>query len=454
MESSFSREKPADVQFRTPVMAGAIRGTEFLLQVAENGESRLTLVDGEVELSNEHGQVVLKSGEEGSASAGQAPKKTAVINALNVIQWCLYYPAVLDPSELNFSDAEKSSLDQSLQAYRGGDLIKALAEAGQQHPASDAGRLYSAALVLAVGQVEEAEKMIGQVAGKSREAGALREMIAAVQNKTWTRADAAQSASELMAESYYHQSRSQLGQALAAARAATVKSPRFGFAWVRMAELEFSFGRPHAAQAALDKGLELSPRNAQGLALRGFLAAAQNHFPEAITWFDRAIAADGALGNAWLGRGLCRIRTGHAEEGRGDLQVAATVEPTRSVLRSYLARAFHYTGQDKLAAKDLRLAQQLDPNDPTSWLYSALIHQQNNQANAAVRDLEQSKALNDNRLVIAEGGEVRFVHDSILRGWKRLEAQVAEERRLFEARERLVVDVRQRWYHFGSVLRA
>ncbi len=399
----FSREKPADVQFRTPVMAGAIRGTEFLLQVAENGESRLTLVDGEVELSNEHGQVVLKSGEEGSASAGQAPKKTAVIKALNVIQWCLYYPAVLDPSELNFTEAEKSSLIQSLQAYRSGDLIQALAEAGQQNPVSDAGRLYSAALVLAVGQVEEAEKMIGQVAGHSREADALREMIAAVQNKTWTRADAAQSASELMAESYYHQSRSQLGQALAAARAATVKSPGFGFAWVRVAELEFSFGRTHAAQAALDKGLELSPRHAQGLALRGFLAAAQNHFAEAITWFDRAIAADGALGNAWLGRGLCRIRTGHAEEGRGDLQVAATVEPTRSVLRSYLARAFHYTGQDKLAAKDLRLAQQLDPNDPTSWLYSALIHQQNNQANAAVRDLEQSKALNDHRSVYRSG---------------------------------------------------
>jgi len=34
-------------------------------------------------------------------------------------------------------------------------------------------------------------------------------------------------------------------------------------------------------------------RNAQGLALRGFVAAAQNHFSEAITWFDRAIAVDG-----------------------------------------------------------------------------------------------------------------------------------------------------------------
>src|ERR1051325_10352261 len=35
----FSREKPADIQFHTPTAAGAIRGTEFLLAVNENGET-------------------------------------------------------------------------------------------------------------------------------------------------------------------------------------------------------------------------------------------------------------------------------------------------------------------------------------------------------------------------------------------------------------------------------
>jgi len=39
----------------------------------------------------------------------------------------------------------------------------------------------------------------------------------------------------------------------------------------------------------------------------------------------------------------------------------------------------------------------LDPNDPTSWLYSALDHEQHNRINEAIRDLEQSQELNDNR---------------------------------------------------------
>src|SRR5262249_17393580 len=40
-----------------------------------------------------------------------------------------------------------------------------------------------------------------------------------------------------------------------------------------------------------------------------------------------------------------------------------------------------------------------DPKDPTPWLYSALINQQNNKINDGIRDLEKSEALNDNRSV-------------------------------------------------------
>src|SRR5206468_335828 len=45
----------------------------------------------------------------------------------------------------------------------------------------------------------------------------------------------------------------------------------------------------------------------------------------------------------------------------------------------------------------LRLARQFDPNDPTAWLYSALLNQQQNRLNDAIRDLERSQELNDNR---------------------------------------------------------
>jgi WD40 repeat protein len=46
-------------------------------------------------------------------------------------------------------------------------------------------------------------------------------------------------------------------------------------------------------------------------------------------------------------------------------------------------------------------------------------------------------ALREARLIISDRGELRFTHDSILIGWARLKEQIAEEQRLFAARERL-----------------
>ena len=215
----------------------------------------------------------------------------------------------------------------------------------------------------------------------------------------WTESSAPKLATEFLAASYYQQSRGNLAAALASARKAVEKSPGFGFGWERLAELEFSFGRTGPALAALNKSLAMAPRNPQAIALKGFLLAAQNRIGDAIKQFDEAIAIDDSLGNAWLGRGLCQIRHGRTDAGLGDLQIAAALEPNRAILRSYLGKAFNQAGDERRARHELDLARKFDPNDPTSWLYSALLDQEQSRINEAIHDLEQSQALNDNRSV-------------------------------------------------------
>jgi Tfp pilus assembly protein PilF len=182
-----------------------------------------------------------------------------------------------------------------------------------------------------------------------------------------------------------------------AARRAVELGPNFAFAWTHLAELEFGFGENERALQALQTSLRLAPRNAQSLALQGFLLAARNKTDQAIVAFEEAILTDGALANAWLGRGLCRIRKGQTLSGRDDLLVAATLEPQRSLLRSYLGKAFDQSGDPVRALAELEAAHELDDADPTPWLYSALIKQQQNRINEAVKELETSEALNDNR---------------------------------------------------------
>ena len=94
------------------------------------------------------------------------------------------------------------------------------------------------------------------------------------------------------------------------------------------------------------------------------------------------------------------IRQGHAEAGRRDLQVAAALEPNRSIFHSYLGKAFSNVGEETESTEKNWIApKQLDPLDPTPWIYSAIENRQDNRINEAVRDLEKSIELNDNRRV-------------------------------------------------------
>ena len=412
----FHRGNPKDVQFRTGAVSAAIRGTEFQVEVTENGGTVLTLFDGEVELSNPQGTLRLVSGEQASVDPGQPPVKTAAIFTRNeLIQWCLYYPGVLDPAEVTLTAAEAAALQPSLAAYRSGDLLQALAlvPVGYQ-PASDATRVYLAAVLLSVGEVDAAMLLLDAVPPDAAEnsdkppaprlAGALRRLALVVKNSPalGNLAPAPRDpkcATLRLAESYEYQAAANLTAALDAARDAVTISPTFAFGWARVAELEFSFGRRREAQAALARSLELGPRNAQAVALRGFLLAAENRISAAHDAFNEAIALEGALGNAWLGRGLCRIRRGDLHAGREDLQVAALMEPQRALFRSYLGKAWNELGEQRRASDELRLAKENDPRDPTAYLYEALLLQEENRINEAVTALEHSQELNDNRRV-------------------------------------------------------
>jgi tetratricopeptide (TPR) repeat protein len=395
----FTRGRPREFQVQTPYALAASRGTEFSVTIAADGTSRYQVFEGEVDLTNQLGGVTLESGEAGMVKEGKPPVKTAVIEASNLVQWWLYYPGVLDVDELELTANDQRQLSASLEAYRAGDPLNALEQyPASRTPQSDAERVYHAALLLAVGQVKSAEKQLSTMPGVPL-AHALRVMIDATHLRSPGEAREPTTASEFLARSYEQQSRFDLAGALKSAQSASDRSPEFGFAWVRVAELEFSFGRTEPAIDALKRALETSPQNAQAWALKGFLAAARSRFAEAEESFDQSIALDPALGNAWLGRGLVRLRRGQREAGREDLQTAAALEPNRSVLRSYLGKAFDAMHETVNAEREFHLAKQLDQSDPTPWLYSALLLRQELRFNEAVSDLEKSAALNDNRRV-------------------------------------------------------
>jgi tetratricopeptide (TPR) repeat protein len=396
----FTRGQPTDVEFRNRIASAAARGTEFTVWIDDNDRIEINVIDGIVELANAQGSEAATNNQQVVAVPGQRPVKSPSLNAMNLVQWVLYYPGVLHVDELAWDDATKTALNDSLAAYRNGDLVQALnLYPANRQPGTDVEKTYRAALMLVAGEVDQAKAMLDSLTAASEYSIALRKVIAAVRNEQFPDATAPSSGTAWVAESYYQQSRLDLEKALQAARTAAERAPQFGFAWARVAELEFSFGRIDPALAALDRALSLSPRHAEALALKGFLLSAQNRIRDAIKVFDQALAIDSALPDAWLGRGLCKIRRGDAPAGREDLRTAAALEPNRALLRSYLGKAFSDAGRAELATHEFTLAKQIDPNDPTVWLYSALHSQQENRINDAIRQLQKSQDLNNNRAV-------------------------------------------------------
>ena len=200
-----SRERPEEIRLRTPSANGILRGTEFHLAVS-GGKTTLVMFEGEVEIGNAVGRVTARSGEQVEITLGRMPRKTAVIEAKNIIQWCLYYPGVVQLDELPLTRAEQGALANSLAAYRSGNLPGALVSfPGENAAPSPAGRVYTAAIYLTAGQVPKARRVLSRVPRRTPGADALRTLIAAVNFEELAPLPPATTASDWIAQSYYEQ---------------------------------------------------------------------------------------------------------------------------------------------------------------------------------------------------------------------------------------------------------
>lgn len=401
----FSRESPKEVPFRTSLTSGAIRGTEFELSAVANGATTLTMVDGLVDLSTTQGNISAEGGEQVVIEPGQAPRKSAMLDATSIIQWTLYYPGILDASELQWMNGIPANWQSVIHAYQSGNLLRAIEQlpdaAGDRE--EEAARLLRAAIWLAHGEASTAESMLRQDWSNETHQHLVSSMLLLIEGLQNRLSDSANltvmtltSTGSLVA-SYLAQAEFDLDRALRMARRAAEDSPNFGYAWARVAELQFALGHLTETQSALTKAIESSPDNAQARTLQGFIHLANHRPGAALAAMQQAIELDAGLSNAWLGRGLAKFRLGDRSEARQDLQAATILEPQRSLLRSYLGKAYEADGEHIPALRELDRAMELDPNDPTPFLYRALIHYQQNALIPAITDLEESVRLNDNR---------------------------------------------------------
>jgi tetratricopeptide (TPR) repeat protein len=208
-----------------------------------------------------------------------------------------------------------------------------------------------------------------------------------------------QASPPLLSLSYARQARFQLTEALAAAQKATEVAPDSHLAWSRVAQLQLMFRRLDAAAEAANRALELAPDQPQTLTTLGFAQLIRFKMDSARQSFERAAALDQAAPLPRLGLGLVEIRQGDLQKGRRQLEIAANMDPGNALIRSYLGKAYYEEKRNDRAATQFALAKRFDELDPTAWFYGAILKQSENRPIEALKEIETSIALNDNRAV-------------------------------------------------------
>ena len=402
---------PRKLEIRTPFVNAAIEGTEFALRVGPD-RTAIWVFEGRVVLRNAAGSLQLASGKAAVAEAGRPPRPRLVARPRDAVQWALYYPPLIDYRVADAPGPVPKAMRDAVEHYRRDELPAAFARLEAVPRAQRTARYHTlrAALLLNVGRVGEARSDIAQALrlepGDST-AYALDSVIALVQNDRDKALALAQQAERLdprspiarIALSYAYQARFHIERALQEAKKAIALAPEDSRAWARLAELELSVGDLDRALAAARRAVEIAPDLARTQIVLGFAFLTQIKIGDAKAAFEKAIDLDPAAPLARLGLGLAQIRQGHLNKGTREIEIAAILDPNNSLVRSYLGKAYYEQRRQKLAASEFAIAKQLDPKDPTPYLYDAVLKQTTNRPVEALRDLQKSIELNDNRAV-------------------------------------------------------
>mgnify|MGYP001459904253 CR=1 FL=1 len=373
---------------RTPYVNAGVEGTEVYLRVGE-AAAALMVLEGTVTLSPgadaaaPFAAETARTGEQAEVAAtggvrrSMLPSPDGRFGALRellvgTLSWTLYYPDVLTQEEAT--------------------AFPRIAEAGR---------------LLAAGQVAAAEEVLARAPSSVIEGGladALRAIVAVGRRDTALalalaeRATAAAPGSAVpqLALSYARQLAPDLEGALTAADAAAAPAPGAPLPQARLAELHLMRGEIRSARRRADDAMRLGGGALADLVL-GYTDLAALRGARAETAFRRALAVESGNPQALMGLGLALIRQGDLAAGTRQIENAVVHDPGSSLLRSYLGRALFEGGRGPAAGNQFAIAKELDPGDPTPWLYDAIRNQLENRPVIALDDIERSIDLNQNR---------------------------------------------------------
>ena len=377
-----SKNVPDKLTVQTPTALAAIRGTDWELVVDEDGTSTLTVLSGQVLLSNEAGSVSIDAGEQGRASKGVAPVKTVLLNPRDRVQWVSSFavelkrypdlarlPSVAAPFAANDIAAAHRAVQQLAQqaeapasaallladfSVQAGDFntaISALVQGAVRYPSDERFDVWRARLHLARDEVPAARAAL----------------VTARNLKP-------QSTELMLAEGELERLEGNASAATAAYQAAIAINPDTARAWHGLGVIQTEREDVALARSSLNRALALDPQGTGFLAELGTLEAFSDRLEAARNAFQRALAERPDDYVALTGLALVELKSGNNEAAAQHLLTASLIEPRYARAQTLVAIAYYQQGRTRDALFALSRARALDPKDPLPDLYQSVIH--------------------------------------------------------------------------------
>lgn len=370
-----SKNIPDKLTLETPTAVAAIRGTDWEMVVDADGNSVLTVLSGEVQLSNPEGSVNVGAGQQGRAQRGQAPTISILVRPSERVQWVSSFTA--DPRR--YADLATMAWPAPI------STVQALADR------PDA--LASVSLLLADLQVQSGDfaSALGTLTrGATRcpadsrfdvwiarvlllrdDVSGARTALARAQQKT------PGSAEVWLAQGDLERVEGRASAALAAYRAAvaadTQEPALQARAWWGLGVVHTEREEAGPARESLQSALRLDPQGPGFLAEWGRLQALVGDLDRARATLMQALEARPDDFEAMTALALVELHQGHPEAATRQLLAATLIEPRYARAHTLLAVAYYQQTRPKDATFALERARSLDPNDPLPDLFQSMM---------------------------------------------------------------------------------
>ena len=385
-----------DFKVGTPTGLAAIRGTEWLVEVAPDGRSAFTVVEGEIEISNDLGALLVGPDEEGVLERGKPPSKRRLQNARERVQWVSAF-------NVDASRYPGDRVPEAVAAIRAGEITSARDQLSRAIARGDApaeAYFFAADIEMYFGRGREALAILDRAASRFPADPRVPGLTARAALFADDFARARTAASEATAKHPQNvESRLAAGEvarldgnydaALVNFRSATLIAPGDWRGWHALGQLQSERSHPRSARWALGEADRIAPNNATVLSELGLVEANAYDLPRSRELLERALAARPDDFATWTALGYTRLRSGDPQGALDALLRATLLEPRQARAHIYLGIAYWQLGRFDDALKEMRTASVHDPKDPLPYQYTAMMQSdlmQPGEALAAARE--------------------------------------------------------------------